>query len=227
KDEIGEVNSYRVTSGSGSMDKSNIMDGSETMNGSGIMNGSDMMDGSDTMNSSDIMNRSGSMNGSNMMDESDTMNGAGIIEGKLKIGSTMQTMLIRALKKSVHPGNTLTIYDAPPGTSCPVVETIVDTDYVVLVTEPTPFGLHDLRLMVSIVKEIGKPYGVVINKAGLGDDEIYTYLDEQGAAILGEIPYSRDFASGYASGSLLTAVPVPVRDQLKRIAETILTKLKA
>ena len=153
-------------------------------------------------------------------------NGSGIMEGKLKIGSTMQTMLIRELKKSVHPGNTLTIYDAPPGTSCPVVETIIDTDFVVLVTEPTPFGLHDLRLMISIVKEIGKPYGVVINKAGLGNDEIYTYLDEQGSTILGEVPYSRDFASGYANGSILTAIPKTVKEQLERIASSVLTNLK-
>jgi len=154
-------------------------------------------------------------------------NGSGILEGKLKIGSTMQTMLIRALKKSVPPVSDLTIYDAPPGTSCPVVETIVDTDFVVLVTEPTPFGLHDLKLMVSIVKEMGKPYGVVINKAGMGNDEIYTYLEEQGATILGEIPYSREFAAGYANGSILTAIPKPVRYQLERIASSIIVNLKA
>ena len=177
-DEIGEVNSYRVT------------------------------------------------NGSDMTNESDTMKGSGIMEGKLKIGSTMQTMLIRALKKSVPPVSGLTIYDAPPGTSCPVVETIVDTDFVVLVTEPTPFGLHDLRLMVSIIKEIGKPYGVVINKAGLGNDEIYNYLEEQGSTILGEIPYNREFATGYAKGSILTAIPKPVRDQLERIAGTILKQMR-
>ncbi len=153
-------------------------------------------------------------------------NGSGILEGKLKIGSTMQTMLIRALKKSVPPVNGLIIYDAPPGTSCPVVETIVDTDFVVLVTEPTPFGLHDLRLMVNIVKELGKPYGVVINKAGMGNDAIYTYLDEQGVTILGEIPYSREFATGYANGSILTAVPEHVRYQLERIVSSILVNLK-
>jgi MinD superfamily P-loop ATPase len=153
--------------------------------------------------------------------------GSGILEGKLKIGSTMQTMLIRALKRSVPPVSDLTIYDAPPGTSCPVVETIADTDFVVLVTEPTPFGLHDLRLMVSIVKEMGKPYGVVINKAGMGDDGIYTYLEEQGSTMLGEIPYSREFAKGYANGSILTAIPKPVRDQLERIASSILISMKA
>jgi MinD superfamily P-loop ATPase len=152
-------------------------------------------------------------------------NGPGIMEGKLKIGSTMQTMLIRAAKKSVPPVNDLTIYDAPPGTSCPVVETIADTDFVVLVTEPTPFGLHDLKLMVSVVKEIGKPYGVVINKAGMGNDEIYTYLKAQGSTVLGEIPYSREFASGYANGSLLNPAPRPVLEQLERIAGTILMKL--
>jgi MinD superfamily P-loop ATPase len=203
KDEIGVVNSYRVeANGSDNMAESDNINGSDAMNGSDIMDGPDNIDGPNSMHSPDI------------------------IEGKLKIGSTMQTMLIRALKKRVPPISGITIYDAPPGTSCPVVETIVDADYVVLVTEPTPFGLHDLRLMVSVVKEIGKPYGVVINKAGLGNDEIYAYLEEQGSEILGEIPYSREFASGYASGSILTAIPLPVREQLERIAGTILMNLK-
>ncbi len=154
-------------------------------------------------------------------------NGSGMLEGKLRIGSTMQTMLIRNLKRSVPLLNGLTIYDAPPGTSCPVVETLVDTDFVVLVCEPTPFGLHDLRLMVSIVKEMEKPYGVVINKSGIGNKEVYSYLEEQGSAILGEIAYSRDFAAGYADGSILTAIPDKVRDQLDHIAGTIIQKLKA
>lgn len=91
--------------------------------------------------------------------------GNGILEGRLKIGSPMQTMVIRSLKKSVPHCNQLTLLDAPPGTSCPVVETVSDADYTILVTEPTPFGLHDLKLMIQLLREIEKPFGVVVKEA--------------------------------------------------------------
>jgi MinD superfamily P-loop ATPase len=85
-----------------------------------------------------------------------THQGKGLIEGNLRIGSAMQTMLIKELKKEVDPENEITLLDAPPGTSCPVVETTSDADFVVLVTEPTPFGLHDLKLMVELMNDLKK-----------------------------------------------------------------------
>lgn len=134
--------------------------------------------------------------------------GAGIVEGNLKIGSAMQTMVIRSLKKSLHSNNNdILLFDAPPGTSCPVVETVSDTDFGVLVAEPTPFGLHDLKLMVALLRKLCIPFGVVINKADLGSPEIYEYLGTEGIEILAEIPFSRSFAAIYASGELQSGIP--------------------
>jgi MinD superfamily P-loop ATPase len=156
-----------------------------------------------------------------------TGRGNRIIEGRLEIGSAMQTMVIGQLKRSLLPNMDVCLLDAPPGTSCPVVESISGADYVVLVTEPTPFGLHDLKLMVSLVREMNKPFGVVVNKAGLGNRELYGYLEREGIGILGEILFSREFASRYASGDLFSDIPEEVtsccEELLMRIGQTIST----
>ena len=124
-------------------------------------------------------------------------------EGVLKVGSAMQTMLIKSLKKSLPAHGSFTIFDAPPGNSCSVVETISDTDFVVIVAEPTPFGVHDMELTIQLVKEMGKPYGVVVNKAGMGTDEVYQVLEKYSAELLGIIPFDKSYAKAYASGHLL------------------------
>lgn len=145
-----------------------------------------------------------------------------VTEGRLKIGSSLQTMLIRMLKKQLDEEFAFRIFDAPPGTSCPVAETIADVDYVVLVTEPTPFGLHDLKLMVNVLKLTEKPHGVIINKAGTGNRQVYTYLEEEKIALLGEIPFSRTFAEAYARGILLSTADHSVNKLMQGIAEKIL-----
>lgn len=153
-------------------------------------------------------------------------NGARLTEGRLKIGSSMQTMLIRKLKTHLAEESLLRIYDAPPGTSCPVVETIAGADFVVLVAEPTPFGLHDLKLMIHLLKGIGQSHGVIINKAGTGDRQIYKYLEEEEIILLGEIPFSRAYAEAYARGELLTAGNNPINLQLSDISDKILARIK-
>lgn len=153
-------------------------------------------------------------------------NNARVTEGRLKVGSSMQTMLIRKLKKHLAAGISYRIFDAPPGTSCPVVETIADADFIVLVAEPTPFGLHDLKLMINVLKETGKQYGVIINKAGTGNRQIYEYLEEEKIALLAEIPFSREVAEAYARGELLTAQDDhPASQQMHHIAESVLNKI--
>jgi MinD superfamily P-loop ATPase len=142
----------------------------------------------------------------------DTGIGCGLKEGKLSIGSRLQTMVIRELLQSLPSSQSIQILDAPPGTSCPVVETIAVTDYLILVTEPTPFGQHDLELMVDLAEELQIPFGVIVNKAGLGTREIYSYLDEKGITLLGEIPFNRDFAAAYAEGRILSRIPNQVRE---------------
>lgn len=123
-------------------------------------------------------------------------------EGILRVGSPMQTMLIKQVKREAATKHDIIIYDAPPGTSCPVVQTIADTDYVILVTEPTPFGLHDLQLTVALLKELNISFGVVINKAGLGNNQLYDYLNKEGIEQLGSIPFSKKFAKQYAKGTI-------------------------
>lgn len=133
--------------------------------------------------------------------------GLGLAEGRLNVGSALQTPVIRFLKKEVSaPG--MIIYDAPPGTSCSVVSTIADVDFVILVTEPTPFGMHDLRLILKVISEIEKPFGVVINKYGVGDDQLEKFLEKENISVLAKIPFSREVARAY-SGNRLPAEVIP------------------
>jgi MinD superfamily P-loop ATPase len=150
-----------------------------------------------------------------------TENGNEFTEGRLEVGSAMQTLLIKELKKEVTPNVNYTILDSPPGTSCPVVETVSDADYVILVTEPTPFGLHDLKITVELMNELQKPFGVVVNKAGLGSGDVYTFLKENNIELLGEIPFSRELARMYSSGELLNNIPEELKETYRRIIEKV------
>ena len=136
----------------------------------------------------------------------------------------MQTTLIKKLKNSIHHNGTITIYDAPPGTSCPVVETVADADFIVLVTEPTPFGLHDLKITVELLDELRKPYGIIINKAGLGDRRVYNFLEEKKIELLGEIPFNRKYAESYSTGELLKNIPQNMLEVYRNIADKIIEK---
>ncbi|WP_372932164.1 nucleotide-binding protein [Mariniphaga sediminis] len=133
--------------------------------------------------------------------------GKDLLEGRLKVGSAMQTTLIKKLKNEIEQNGAVVILDAPPGTSCPVVETVSDADYIILVAEPTPFGLHDLKITVELLGKLKKPFGIIINKAGLGSDDIYSFLKEKKIELLGEIPFSKEFATCYASGEILKNIP--------------------
>jgi MinD superfamily P-loop ATPase len=151
--------------------------------------------------------------------------GNGLLEGRLRIGSAMQTMVIRKLKKEPDIENDIIIYDAPPGTSCPVVITVANADYIILVTEPTPFGLHDLKLTIDIIKAIDKPFGVIVNKAGLGNEEIYQFLKKESIELLGEIPYHRGYAEKYAAGELLNNIPEEFKNYYCEIVGKLKNKL--
>jgi MinD superfamily P-loop ATPase len=123
------------------------------------------------------------------------------VQGRLRIGQALVPPVIRAVKRHL-PRTGVAILDAPPGTSCPVVETIRDTDFVLLVAEPTPFGLHDLRLAVETVQAVRLPHAVVLNRVGLGDDGVQQYCDRAGIPILLEIPEDRRIAETYSRGEL-------------------------
>ncbi len=122
--------------------------------------------------------------------------------GRMRIGEPAAPPLIRSVRDKIEKGGNA-IIDAPPGTSCPVIAAIEGTDFIVLVTEPTPFGLHDLKLAVEVVKELDIPCGVVINRSDLGDDKVKEYASSEGIPILMEIPFSRDIASAYSRGEML------------------------
>ncbi len=129
-----------------------------------------------------------------------------LVQGKLDIGVALAPPLIRAVKEEAQ--GDLVIIDAPPGTSCPVIATLREADFVVLVTEPTPFGLNDLRLAVDVVRELSLPFGVVINRAEKEDALVRPYLEAEKIALLASIPDDRRIAESYAKGqTIIDALP--------------------
>lgn len=124
------------------------------------------------------------------------------MHGCLRIGEAMSPPLINHLRKDIK-ADELFIIDAPPGTSCPAIASMKDSDFVLLVTEPTPFGLHDLKLAHEAVKVLGIPCGLVINRADIGDDEVRAYARSESLPILLEIPFARRIAEIYSRGQML------------------------
>jgi MinD superfamily P-loop ATPase len=126
------------------------------------------------------------------------------LQGRLDIGQAMSPPLIRALKKRRAAGRTVVI-DAPPGTSCPVVESMRGSDFCLLVTEPTPFGLHDLELAAGAAKELGLPRGILINRAdgGDGDARVQAFAAGEKIPVLMTIPFDRRIAEAYSRGETL------------------------
>ena len=122
-----------------------------------------------------------------------------LVYGELEIGRPMAVPVIKAVKRQIREGENV-ILDSPPGTSCLFVETVRGSDFCVLVTEPTPFGLHDLKIAVEVLRKIAIPFGVIVNRAGLGDKNVYDYCEEENIRILLEIPYKRRIAELYSRG---------------------------
>lgn len=150
--------------------------------------------------------------------------GLQFVHGKLNIGAAMSPPVIRAVKKYKNETRTV-IVDAPPGTSCPVIESIKDSDFCVLVTEPTPFGLNDLVLAVEVARKLDIPFGVIINRYGLGDDKTEDYCRSEGIKVLMRIPFRKDIAAAYSKGvPLIEALP-GYSDVFKRLFEDIKTLL--
>jgi len=150
------------------------------------------------------------------------------VEGVLDIGQESAVPLIKATKEYI--GNQFTdsnilIYDAPPGTSCPVIETIKDVDFVVLVTEPTPFGLHDLKLAIETVKQLNKKFGVVINREGIGNNDVEMYCKANNVPIVGKIPNMKAIAILYSQGKLLYEEIPELKNELNNIYASIIKLL--
>jgi MinD superfamily P-loop ATPase len=140
---------------------------------------------------------------------------AGFLMGRLRIGEAMSPPLMRLVKarlsRMMAEKGGDAIIDAPPGVSCPAVNAVIDSDVIVLVTEPTPFGFYDFQLAWDAFSPLGKPMGAVVNRAGLGNDDIYRFCWDKEIPILAEIPLDRAIAEAYARGVIIAEVSSELR----------------
>lgn len=157
-----------------------------------------------------------------LLEKGMTQNGIAFFRGTLTISEPMPTPVIRQLKKWMEPSRDhLDILDAPPGASCSVVETLGGVDFVLLVTEPTPFGLHDLKQMLGILREMKIPAGVIVNRDGIGNGEMDSFCAEENLPILLRIPFDRCTAEGLAQGKPLLEVHPQYGDTLRNLLHRI------
>jgi MinD superfamily P-loop ATPase len=143
------------------------------------------------------------------------------IHGILNVGEAMSPPLIGKVQEEIW-NDGITIIDAPPGTSCPMIETVRRVDYVILVTEPTPFGLNDLKLAVSTVRLLNIPFGIVINRSDIGDKRVVEYAKNEQIPILMEIPHRRDIAVAYSKGELMIDIIPEMKNQFQQLIEKII-----
>ena len=148
------------------------------------------------------------------------LNGIEFIHGKLRVGEAMSPPLIKEVLSHGDPAR-LTIVDAPPGTSCPVIETMKSADFILLVTEPTPFGLNDLKLAVGATRILNIPCGLVINRSDAGDRKVKEYAIAEDIPVLMEIPFDRDIAEAYARGAMLVDVMPEWKSKFLELYEKI------
>ncbi len=152
-----------------------------------------------------------------------------IIESRLDIGQEQAVPLIKQTHEFVdaHFGDhTIQIFDSPPGTSCPVMEAVKPADFVILVTEPTPFGLHDLTIAVETMRELKKEFGVVVNRYGIGNDDVLQYCNNEMIPVLATIPNDRRIAELYAKGELLYKTLPDIRKIMDDLSNTILKNIQ-
>ena len=150
-------------------------------------------------------------------------NGVQFGHGRLNIGEAMSPPLIRAVKQNINSIRTC-IIDAPPGTSCPVIVAVKGTDFCLLVTEPTPFGLNDLELAVEAIRLMKIPFGVIINRADIGDEGVRQYCSRENIPILMEIPMDRKIAEAYSIGVPMVEKMPEWREKFRRLYERVASK---
>lgn len=146
------------------------------------------------------------------------------IESRLEVGQEQATELISQTNQYINaqfPGDIIKIYDSPPGTSCPVIETTKDADYVILVTEPTPFGLHDLKLAIDTMRKLGRDFGVVVNRVGVGNNEVMDFCQQESIPLIAKIPDDRRIAELYSRGELIYHEIPEVALQLEKILDFV------
>jgi MinD superfamily P-loop ATPase len=146
------------------------------------------------------------------------------VDGTLNVKEAMAVPVIREVKKRI-PEASIVFLDAPPGTSCAMVESVRGADYVLLVTEPTPFGLNDLAIAVETVRELGLTAGVVVNRHGAGDERVRSYCRDEGMEILAEIPDDRRVAEVYSRGGLVAEELPEYRGLYEKLLDEINRKV--
>jgi len=142
------------------------------------------------------------------------------VQGRLEIGDVRSPGLIKKVRQNAT-NNGIVIIDAPPGTSCPVIEAVKETDFVLLITEPTPFGLNDLKLAVAMTRELKLHFSVVINRSGLGDRQVQEYCHQENINIVMELPDDRRIAEAYSSGQMIVDALPEYRKYFVNLEESI------
>jgi MinD superfamily P-loop ATPase len=148
-----------------------------------------------------------------------------VVEGELTVGQAITPPVIRAVKASTRPGD-ITWIDCPPGTSCAMIEAVRGADHVLLVTEPTPFGLNDLKLAVETVRILSIPFSVMINRSDGGLTATHEYCQAEGIAIQAEIPDLRPIAETYSRGDLIARVSPSYRDGLETVLDELIGRVR-
>ncbi|MBN1293457.1 MAG: ATP-binding protein [Candidatus Latescibacteria bacterium] len=146
------------------------------------------------------------------------------IHGKLSIGQILSPPLIRMVKKHIS-GDGITLIDCPPGTSCPVLTSVQGADYIILVTEPTPFGLNDLKLAIDMIGEIGIPIGVFINRADIGTNDTERYCEQRHIDIIGRLNDNRTIAEAYSQGKIASKMMPEIRGLYENLYTTLKRKI--
>lgn len=129
------------------------------------------------------------------------------VQGRIRIGHVRTPSMIKAVKSHIGGPDGLVIIDAPPGTSCPVVESLRRCDFALLVTEPTPFGLHDLKLAVGLVRAMNLPFAAVVNRYGIGNNDVEEYCQAEGIDIVTRLPDDRRIAERCSEGAMIVEAP--------------------
>lgn len=145
------------------------------------------------------------------------------VEGRMNTGESSSVPIIKtAIKRAEKLKTDFLIMDSPPGTSCPFIQTVAQANFTLLVTEPTPFGLSDLKQATETLRTMNKSFAVVINRAGIGDSKIYDYLEKENISLFAEIPFRKDIAKYYSEGIIVSERLT----EIKVIFESIVNKLK-